>query len=47
MDTPQPNDQIHAQIGDNASGIAVGQQITQNFYSQPAPPTDITLDHHA
>lgn len=47
MDTPQPNEQIYTQIGDNASGIAVGKQITQNFYNQPAPPTDITLDFAA
>jgi len=44
---PQPNEQIHAQIGGNASSIAVGKQITHHFYDQPAISTDSTLDFAA
>ncbi len=49
MNNPQSNDEIHTQIGDNASGIAVGKQITQNvtqhFYNQPASTADTAIDY--
>jgi hypothetical protein len=38
MDDPQSGDEIHAQIGDNASGFLIGNQntqtINQHFYNQ-------------
>ncbi|CAN5758533.1 hypothetical protein BH10CHL1_BH10CHL1_11040 [soil metagenome] len=49
--TPESTDEIHAQIGDHASGIAVGKQVTQNvtqhFYNYSTAPAAPSVDFEA